>query len=201
MELNKMNKETIDYYNRNADSFRGNTVNIEFTDIEQRFLSQLSKKALILDFGCGAGRDTKYFLDQGYDVDAIDGAEELCKLSSAYTGIEVKHMYFQDFHEQNKYDGIWACASLLHLNQKEFEVVLSNLSEAIKDDGLIYASFKYGTFEGVRNGRYFNDMNEEKIHKTLKNVGVLKIINQWISYDARPGRGEEKWLNVFLKKR
>lgn len=200
-ELSTMNKETIDYYNKNAESFSHNTVNVKFTDIEDRFLTQLSKHALILDFGCGAGRDTKYFLDQEYYVDAIDGSEELCRLASEYTGIEVKHMYFQDFHEQNKYDGIWACASLLHLNQSDLEAVLSDLSDAIKDDGVIYASFKYGTFEGMRNGRYFNDMNEDKFYKTLKHVDSLKIINQWISSDARPGRGEEKWLNVFLKKK
>lgn len=193
--------ETLNYYDNNAKSFSENTLEIQFTEIQDMFLNQLNKNATILDFGCGSGRDTKYFLDQGYKVDAIDGSQELCKLASKYTCVEVKHLYFQDFHEYNKYDGIWACASLLHLNQSELEVVLLNLSSAIKSDGLIYASFKYGTFEGMRNGRYFNDMDEDKFNKTLERVGTLRIINQWISYDARPSRVEERWLNVFLKKK
>jgi SAM-dependent methyltransferase len=194
-----MNNKTIDYYDNNAESFSNGTVNVQFTDIEDRFLNQLHKKALILDFGCGAGRDTKYFLENGYHVDAIDGSKELCRIASDYTGIEVKHLYFQDFHEKNKYDGIWACASLLHLDQSDLENVLLHLSHAIKDDGIIYASFKYGTFEGMRNGRYFNDMNETKFDKTIENAGTLKIVDEWISSDVRPGRGDEKWLNVFLK--
>ena len=169
--------------------------------IQVRSLSKLSVGAFILDFGCGSGRDTKYFLDHGYTVEAIDGSEDLCKLASAHTGVEVKHMLFQDLHEVNKYDAIWACSSILHLPYTELVDVMKKMVTALKDNGLIYTSFKYGTFEGVRNGRYFIDMTEDRLGKLLQDVDELEVEETWVTSDVRPGRGEEKWLNLFLRKK
>lgn len=107
---------TLTYYNQNATRFYAATVSVEFTATQQRFLSYLPASASILDFGCGSGRDTKAFLDQGYQVEAIDGSEELCKLATRYTGIQVRHILFQDLNAISKYDGIWACSSILHLS-------------------------------------------------------------------------------------
>ncbi|MDE7358866.1 MAG: class I SAM-dependent methyltransferase, partial [Lachnospiraceae bacterium] len=111
--------KTLNYYNQNATQFCENTISVEFTATQQRFLSHLPVAAHILDFGCGSGRDTKAFLDQGCRVEAIDGSEELCKLASAYTGIQVRHMFFQELSAVSEYDGIWACSSILHLSRDE----------------------------------------------------------------------------------
>jgi len=193
--------ETLVYYNKNAQAFADNTLNVDFSNVQTRFLNKLHKDDSILDFGCGSGRDTKYFLDQGYTVEAIDGSEELCKLASAYTGIEVKHMLFQDLQEVEKYDAIWACSSILHLPYAELVDVMKKMVIALKDNGLIYTSFKYGTFEGMRNGRYFIDMTEDSLEKLLQDVDGLELEETWITSDVRPGRGEEKWLNLFLRKK
>ncbi len=193
--------ETINYYNINADAFVKMTRNVDFTEMESRLLTKLKKDATILDFGCGSGRDTKYFLDHGYTVEAIDGSEELCKLASAHTGIEVKHMLFQDLQEVDKYDAIWACSSILHLPYADLVDVMKKMVTALKDNGLIYTSFKYGTFEGIRNGRYFIDMTEESLEKLLQDVDGLEVEETWVTSDVRPGRGEEKWLNLFLRKK
>lgn len=150
-----MINKTLDYYNKNAESFIQGTVSADLKDIQDKFLNKLSGNK-ILDFGCGSGRDTKSFIEAGYDVDAIDGSLELCKSASAYTGIQVKHMLFQDLDKQNYYDGIWACSSILHLPKSELKGVLSKMSNALKDDGIIYTSFKYGDFEGERNGRFLH---------------------------------------------
>lgn len=101
-------------------------------------------KSKILDFGCGSGRDTKYFIDNGYEVDAMDGSKELCKVATKYTGIKVQHMFFEDFNECNAYDGIWACASILHLKKCELPDMIKRLYKALKRNGVIYMSFKYG---------------------------------------------------------
>ena len=193
--------ETLSYYNANAQTFLESTINVDFSSVQTKFLDKLHKDAFILDFGCGSGRDTKYFLDRGYTVEAIDGSEELCKLASIYTGIEVKHMLFQDLQEVDKYDAIWACSSILHLPYADLVDVMRKMVTALKDNGLIYTSFKYGTFEGMRNGRYFIDMTEDSLEKLLQDVDGLEVEETWVTSDVRPGRDEEKWLNLFLRKK
>lgn len=192
---------TLSYYDNHAVEFYKNTVNVEFAVMQRQFLSRLKNGSHILDFGCGSGRDTKYFLQQGYHVEAIDGSFELCKLAAEYTGIEVKNMFFQELAEVGKYDGIWACSSILHLPMNELVEVMRKMAVALKENGIIYTSFKYGTFAGERNGRYFTDMTEETFAEFLGEVRELEVEEQWTTSDVRPGRGEEKWLNLILRKR
>ena len=85
---------TIDYYNLNAENFIENTQNVDMHLAQDKFLHLLNEGAAILDFGCGSGRDTSYFLDKDYQVTATDGSAELCRRASAFTGIEVKEMLF-----------------------------------------------------------------------------------------------------------
>ena len=195
-----MDKITLNYYNAHAQDFVQGTVAVDFHITQDKFLAQLEKGASILDFGCGSGRDTKYFLERGFAVEATDGSTELCKLASAYTGIKVKQMLFSELDAVEKYDGIWACASILHLEWTDLVVVMQKMVRAVKGEGVIYTSFKYGQFTGERNGRFFTDLDEKGLAKLLKEVGGLEVKELWITGDVRPGRGEEKWLNVLLKK-
>ncbi len=192
--------ETLNYYNEKAVSFSESTVHVDFTETQQTFLDCLPSHAHILDFGCGAGRDTKYFLERGCQVTAVDGSEALCKIASEYTGIQVKQMLFQNLDETEKYDGIWACASILHLKKTELPDVLVKMRNALKKQGIIYTSFKYGDFEGVRNGRYFTDFTEELFADFMKDIPGLTIEKTWITGDVREGRGDERWINILLRK-
>lgn len=193
--------KTLNYYNQNAEQFCQNTISVEFTATQQRFLSHLPAAARILDFGCGSGRDTKAFLEQGHQVDAIDGSEKLCKLASQYTGIQVRHMFFQELSAVSEYDGIWACSSILHLPKDELVSVMRKMIVALKPNGIIYTSFKYGNFSGERSGRYFTDMTEETFADFISNIEELQVEEEWVTADVRPGRSEEKWLNLILRKR
>ena len=193
-------QDTLQYYDRNAREFISNTATVDFTATQTRFLSKLGHGFRILDFGCGSGRDTKYFLSQGYQVTATDGSVELCKLASEYTGISVKHMMFQELEEREIYDGIWACSSILHLPFPELSDVFQRITAALKKGGVLYTSFKYGSYEGERNGRYFTDMTEDRFSAFLKNIKGLALEEQWVTSDVRPGRGDEKWLNIILRK-
>ena len=192
---------TIDYYNNNASQFIETTSNTSFSSIQERFLDKISKGAHILDFGCGSGRDTKYFLDKGYKVTAVDGSHEMCVFASQFTGTEVKQMMFQELNEHELYDGIWACASILHLPKDELIIVLSKMCDSLKKNGIMYTSFKYGEFEGNRYGRYFIDMTEDRFGKLVNSIPNLVLIEQWVSNDVRPGREGEKWLNILLRKK
>lgn len=192
--------ETLVYYNKNAQSFVDGTISVDFEQTQLKFTNKLKAGAYILDFGCGSGRDTKYFLSKGYQVDATDGSEELCKKASEFTGIEVKQMLFEELDETEKYDGIWACSSILHLGKSALKDVLQKMKAALKPDGVIYTSFKYGDFEGQRNGRYFTDFTLEAFQEYIKQIPGLVTEEYWITGDVRPGRGEEKWLNLILRK-
>lgn len=192
--------QTIDYYNKNAADFIETTRHADMHEAQDRFLALLPAGASVLDFGCGSGRDTKYFLDKGFTVTATDGSEELCREASIFTGIEVKCMLFEDLNEKNVYDGIWACSSILHLKKTELLPVIRKMNTALKENGVIYTSFKYGEFEGERGGRYFTDFTETAFRKFLAGIPGLVIEKCWITGDVRPGRDTEKWLNVLIRK-
>lgn len=191
---------TLKYYNQNAERFVQGTLSVNFKQTQDRFLVKIAAEAYILDFGCGSGRDTKYFQEKGYTVDATDGSEELCKIASEYTGISVKQMLFEELNEYQKYDGIWACSSILHLSKHALSDVFRKMAVALKDRGVVYTSFKYGDFEGERNGRYFTDFTIEAFKEYIQKIPELQIEEYWITGDVRPGRGEEKWLNLILRK-
>ena len=191
---------TLDYYNQNAQSFATGTVSVDFHETQDRFLKLLDKGSLVLDFGCGSGRDTKYFLEHGMYVEATDGSEELCRIASDYAGIPVKQMLFQELKETEKYDGIWACSSILHLPKQELKAVMMKMADALKEQGIIYTSFKYGDFEGERNGRYFTDFTEDTFRDFVADITEIQIEEVWITGDVRQGRNEEKWLNLIMRK-
>lgn len=189
---------TLDYYNTHAESFSADTQLIDFSEHHKNFLHYIPKGGRILDLGCGAGRDSKAFLKAGYKVDAIDGSEKLCKIAEAYIGQPVTCVKFQDFNPLTSYDGIWACASLLHLNSDEIYELLQKLAKHLSPNGCIYASFKYGDFSGFVNGRFFQHMNESSLQHLVDAIPALHILETKITHDLRPERNNERWLNVLL---
>ncbi|MBR6019456.1 MAG: class I SAM-dependent methyltransferase [Lachnospiraceae bacterium] len=193
-------RTTIEYYDNNAAAFVKGTLDVDFGYVQDKFATLLEEGAHILDFGCGSGRDTEYFSNKGFRVDATDGSAELCKIATEYTGIPVRQMLFSQLDAVDEYDGIWACSSILHCPKAELTDVFHRMIRATKNGGIIYASFKYGTFEGERNGRYFTYFTAESYHEFLLDYPELSIIEEWVSADVRPGRGDEKWLNIILRK-
>ncbi len=190
---------TISYYDKNAPSFREGTQKLDFSSTQDVFLERVPCGGRILDFGCGAGRDTKYFLDKGMEVDAIDGSDEMCSMASEYSGITVNKMLFEELDAIDRYDGIWACASILHLNKDELTLVFNKMITALKQDGIIYSSFKYGKYEGYRNERFFTDFDEETMTEFISRFPNIQIYKMWVTNDIRPGRSDEKWLNILLR--
>lgn len=193
--------KTIEYYNQSAQNFVADTVDANVNELHEVFLNYLPPNAYILDLGCGSGRDSKSFLEKGYRVLAIDGSEELCKVASQLIGQEVLCQTFENLNYTEEFDGIWACASILHVPSASLPMVIGNISRALKKGGYFYASFKYGEFEGERNGRYFTDMTEESFGKLISSFKELKIVETRVTGDVRVGRENEKWLNVVARKK
>ena len=192
--------QTLQFYERNAGEFADGTRTADMTDTRSRFAACLPAGGTVLDFGCGSGRDTKAFLDMGFAVEATDGSGELCRLASAYTGIKVRCESFGELDARERYDGIWACASILHLPREELADVLGKISAALKPGGVLYTSFKYGDFEGMRNGRYFTCFTEGTLAGFWENVKGLQVFDLWITGDVRPDRKEEQWINLLARR-
>ena len=188
----------MNYYNEKANEFIEDTFNSDMS-VQYAFFEQHlpGKATTILDLGFGSGRDSLYF-SKKYEVYAIDRSEVFCQKANELGLKNVFCMTAQEMKFINKFDGIWACASLLHVKKEELNLCFNNCAKASKDDGVLYCSFKYGDFEGDRNGRYFTDLTEATIKEYLKDTN-LKIIESLITNDVRPNRSE-KWLNVILKR-
>ena len=147
-----------------------------------------------------SGRDSRAFLERGYEVVAVDGSRELAKIAGAYIGQEVIVADFREFEPEGTFDGIWACASLLHLPKGEIAAVMRQMAAHLAEGGCFYASFKYGEFQGERNGRHFTDMTEESFKVLLREAPGLIIEELFTSGDVRANRESEKWLNVLMRK-
>jgi|ERR1700712_5510091 2-polyprenyl-3-methyl-5-hydroxy-6-metoxy-1,4-benzoquinol methylase len=179
--------ETIGYYNRHAADFGAQTANVDMEANYQRFLPHIPTGGRILGAGCGVGRDTLAFADRGYDVVAIDASSEMVRLACERVGdrAEVHLMRFQDVQWCNEFDGIWTCASLLHVPAASFDGIARLLTTALRAGGVWYTSFKVGIGERMVGGRLFVDHDEETLRLSLEATPV-DIIETWISVDARP---------------
>lgn len=197
-----MKNKTLEYYDKNCDEYFQNTVFVDLSHLYFKFIEKLPKEAKVLDLGCGSGRDSLYFKNQGYNVTAIDGSKELADLASKLIKQDVIVSNFEELELSDKFNGIWACASLLHLNEIELEKLLTKLEKSLVKDGILYISFKYGTKEYVDDkGRYFNCYTEETIKRLIEGDLSLEIKELFKTNDATPGREDVVWLNIFCIKK
>jgi len=190
-------EKTLEFYDRNAAAFFQNTVGVDMSTLHHRFLQEIPKGGMLLDVGCGSGRDAKVFKDYGYRVTAFDASHEMAVLASEYLGQPVAVRTFDDIDEVAFYDGIWACASLLHLPLFEIPAALVRLCTALKPGGTLYLSFKEGEGERKKDGRHFTDLNENTLHDLLGNLKFIEKIDCWKTTDQRPGR-TDRWLNAMV---
>lgn len=188
----------MNYYDVKAQEFIDSTFKLDLSDLYNRFEPYLKPGARILDIGCGPGRDLKYF-SKKYIAEGIEPSASLAAYAKEHSGCVVHEATIQDFYTETKYDGLWACASLLHIPKTELSETFKKLSSLLNPNAPFYLSFKYGDFEGERNGRFFNDQTEESIKDYLYGSN-FSIQESWISTDIRSDRNSQKWLNLLLRK-
>lgn len=195
--MSKATEKTIGYYDANAAGFVADTASVEFGALQREFARRLPQGGRILDLGCGSGRDSLAFLKAGFEVDAVDGSVQMALAASELTGLSVAHALFDDYEPKGPYDGIWACSSLLHVPTAELAGIIAKYAHALTPGGAFYLSFKLGNHDGMRNGRWFTDLDESAFRVLIADVPELRINRIDVTCDVRPGRSNEKWLNAW----
>ena len=191
--------ETIEYYNKNAEQFIAGTLTADMTEMRKRFQRYVVPGGQILDAGCGSGRDSLAFVKAGFQVDAFDASEEICRLASEQLGFKVACRRFEDLEGAEEYDGIWCCASLLHVKATDLPDVMNRLKKMLKPGGILYISFKEGEKEWTKDGRYFHNMSSVGCKKLLEETG-LEICEIFETGDVREGRNSERWVNAIASR-
>ena len=190
---------TLDWYRENAEEFVVHTGKVDMTALFRAFLEMVPSGGAVMDLGCGAGSASVYFTQAGCQVLAVDGCRELCEHTRNRAGCEARQLRFEELDYTDAFDGIWACASLLHVRKAELPSVLRLIRRALKKDGAFYASFKYGNEERDKNGRVFSDFTEDSLGALLEEAGGFRVEKLWLTKDARPDRADEHWVNVLCR--
>lgn len=194
-------ESTINYYDHQAEVYFNNTVKADVTEICDKFIRYVSPRGRIVDLGAGSGRDLLYFKNRGFRVDGIDASRKLCRLASEYSGVDVICQKIQDWHPKEKYDGIWANASLLHLAEKEIKEFLMNVGMYLNDQGVVYVSFKEGILTGKDSeGRFFTAFTRKQLRDLIGSYPGLIIMEDWVTEDSLK-RTDFRWLNMILIKK
>lgn len=191
-------KTTTEFYDRHTDTYVNSTLSLDMSALYERFLYYVPPRGVILDAGSGSGRDTKAFLERGYEVEAFDSSVELCSLSSRLTGVRTQLLSFQEFAASPRYDGIWACASLLHVPKEELQDALCRLIQALKPTGALYVSFRLGCGDRIsEDGRFYTDLDLTSLRDLLSLFPNMRIVDIWVSTGEGTLQGKGKWINAI----
>ncbi len=190
--------DTIGYYNKYASAIFEQTVELDVEEQRQIFTENLEEGDTILDLGCGSGRDSLAFYEQGFDVTPLDASEEMCKLAEIHTGLEVLNMAYEDMEFDEVFDGVWGSEALVHVPEDEMPEILGLVIDALCQGGTLYLSFHEGDFEGNQNGRYFCQYTREKLERILRETGRLEIQRIWTT--GEDGREDDRLIHVLAKK-
>ena len=191
--------QTINYYEQHVEDFIRGTEQNDMSPLYKVFEAHLPPEGAVLDLGCGSGRDSRYFKEHGFQVTALDASPAMCRYAEQIPDIEVRNGCFQDMTDRETFDGIWACASLLHVEKSGLPDVLKRLWSALRCGGVLYASFKHGTEEYEKEGRFFSDQTEPVLRKLFRTAG-FEIMDIWLTDDVRTDRQKERWINILCRK-
>ena len=190
---------SIDWYDANAAAFVARTFGPGMEDDRARFLAHVPAGGAVLDAGCGSGRDALAFVQAGYAVSAFDGSAELARIASANTGLPVRCLTFAEMDWVAAFDGVWACATLLHVPAADLPAALGRIRAALKPGGVFYCSFKEGVGERVANRRHFTDQTLASLRTLLGDAG-FEVLDARGSLDGRADHPGERWVSAVSRR-
>ena len=192
--------ETIRYYDNNAEMYYQSTIGANVNEVMKRFLAYLPEGGTILDTGCGSGRDVRAFCDMGYTATGIDASSELVNLARQRLGINATLGDMSRWIADVPVDGIWCCASLMHLRDEGIKSFLINTKYNLKPGGTLFISVKTGVKTGIDYaGRYIRNFTEEELRTLIYDIKHLDIIECWYNEDALM-RDDFRWLNIIAER-
>ena len=192
---------TIEYFDQNAERCFADAFTITERTNQDHFLSYIRPGGTILDFGCGSGRDAAYFRSRGFEVVPTDGSREMCRLASEYLGMTVRVLEFNELDDEDRFDGIYASASVMHLEYERLLEVFPKMARALHEGGILYVSFKYGEADGYLGKRYYTNMTEDRLAQTLERFPRLEVVEQGFFGNEHPGQPDFRWLYAYLRRR
>jgi len=207
LKLSKNIKTTIDSYDNTAEEYAKNTLEINTSAPINKFLSYLTEKSLILDIGCGPGRDARLFSNKGFDVVGIDLSSKLLEIArkydykSKFCHMDVLNMGFPN----NTFNGLWAMSSLMHLEKKVFPKALQECYRVLKDESVFYLSLKRGEGESLELDKRYDNLKkyyayylDDEVEEIINKSGfeILDFDHNTIdeSYATKP------WMDIFVQK-
>lgn len=200
-QLNHIETKTLSHYGENAESFWQGTKDHDVTQNYRALLGALpnDRPLDILDFGCGPGRDVKYFSDLGHRAVGLDGCGSFCDMARRYSGCEILHQHFLDLSLPNgAYDGIFANASLFHVPSQELPRVLRELHAALKPGGVLFLSNPRGNAEGWNGQRFGHYMEYDDTARYLQDAG-FEVLDHYYR-PAGKARDQQPWLAVVAQR-
>jgi len=189
----------MDYYDKFANEFFERSVSADLEEMYRHFLPHVTRGGKILDIGAGSGRDILHFRQQGYEVLGLEPFRELAALGRSYSGGEIVEVLLENTDFNSEFDGVWACASLLHFRKVDLPHIFQKIEKALKKDGALYCSFKAGHFEGIREQRYFTDLSKQELKRLIEENTELVAQKIWTSHEERDSESIQ-WINgLFIK--
>lgn len=193
-------RSTSEYYNNEADAYCAETMSFDVDNLYPPFLSKLAPHAHILDLGCGAGRDSRHFLEQGYEITALDASAEIAAIAEKEIGGPVEVMAFSEIRAVDCFDAVWANASLLHCPSGQIREIFRRVIDALKTNGIWFMSFKQGTHESMDDrGRHFNNYTKESLTVLLSSFDEIQLQDVWENRSILRGK-DQCWVNAIVKK-
>lgn len=190
--------KSIAYYDENYKNYIEKTSQLNMAKHYERFELYLPANAHILDLGCGSGRDSKHFYEKGYLTTSVDGSIEMVKFCKTILTTPVIHSTFEDFDTKEKFDGIWASASLLHVSRDKLMEIVQKYISYLKTDGIFYISFKCYENDFEFNNRYFTCFTMDGLKEFVEKLDDVSLL--LIKETESIQENNMKWLSLILKK-
>ena len=188
---------SVQYYDLNAAVYIAQTKDADVSELQERFLAHIAPGGTILDLGCGSGRDSLEFMKRGYEVCAMDASAEMVRYCQSFLGDKVALADFENYETEMVFDGIWACASLLHVPRKDIVRIVRKYAGMIKPGGVFYMSYKLRQEDHKSGDRVFTCFTESQLSEVLEQAGGFERVDYFVTQDVRPGRESERWINAI----
>jgi SAM-dependent methyltransferase len=195
-DLAQITTVTLGNYNDVAEDFREGTRDHDVSQNIDALLRNIQGQApfQILDFGCGPGRDLRTFTAMGHVAVGLDGSERFAEMARTDSGCEVFHQNFLELDlPVERFDGIFANASLFHVPRQELPRVLKELRTALKPGGVLFSSNPRGSNqEGWKGERYGSFHDLESWSGLLTEAGFVEVEHYY--RPAKLPREQQPWL-------